>query len=184
MTRGYRFEGHAIVSADDRIADAAGSMPDTLRHPVDQVRFQAALDRAALIVLGHRSHDAAPNPRHRLRMVMTSAVADLERADDAWWWNPAGLSLEEALRAVVPAGGTLAIPGGRGAFDFFLGVGFDAFHLSRRSGVHLPGGVPVFSGCGDGVTAENVLARAGLARGTAESLGEDVTLTIWKRSPR
>ncbi len=184
MTARYRFEGHAIVSADDMIANAAGDMPEVLHHPEDQKLFQAALDRAALIVLGRRSHEAAPNPHHRLRMVMTSGVADLDRTDEAWWWNPEGIGLEQALAEVVPGGGTIAIPGGQGAFDYFLRSGFDAFHLSRRAGARLPGGVPLFSQCRDGVTADDALADVGLVSDRPESLGSDVSLTIWRRASR
>ena len=184
MKPAYHFVGHAIISADDKIADAAGDMPDELRHPADQDRFQAALDQAALIVLGRRSHEAAPNPRRRLRLVMTRSVDALEERADAWWWNPAGTSLEEALATVAPNGGTIAIPGGRGAFDFFLGVRFDAFHLTHHAGVRLPGGVPIFSQCSEGKTADTVLADAGLTAGYPESLGSGVSLTVWQRPKR
>ena len=177
----YRFEGHAIVSAEGMIADAAGNMPDSLCHPIDQIRFQAALDRAALIVLGRRSHEAAPNRRQRPRMVMTRSVTGLERGDDAWWWNPEGVTLEEALEAVAPEGGTIAIPGGRGAFDYFLGIGFDAFHLTRNAAVTLPGGLPLFSACREGVVAEDVLAGAGLAPRERKRFDDNASLTIWRR---
>ena len=45
---GYSIEGHAIVSADDRIAGADGLTPPSLNNPADWARFQAALDDAVL----------------------------------------------------------------------------------------------------------------------------------------
>ena len=63
-----RFVGHAIVTADGRIADAAGHMPPALRNPADQLRFEAALDAAALVVMGRLGHRRHPN-RGRRRLV-------------------------------------------------------------------------------------------------------------------
>ena len=51
----HRLIGHAIVSDDDRIADAAGSFPDALRNRSDWTHFQAQLDRADLVLLGRAS---------------------------------------------------------------------------------------------------------------------------------
>ena len=48
--------GHAVVSADGRIADRHRQMPAILRNDKDWLRFQAALDRAALVVLGRLGH--------------------------------------------------------------------------------------------------------------------------------
>jgi len=52
MTPHWPIVGFAIVSADDRIADAGGAMPDALRNEADWQRFQAELDASALTVLG------------------------------------------------------------------------------------------------------------------------------------
>ncbi len=182
----FSIEGHAIVSVDDMIADASGAMPPALRHPADWVRFQAALDEAALVVLGRRSHETTPNPKGRNRLVMSRSVAGLEQRVDGWWWNPEGVLLQDALDAAAPEGGLVAVPGGRGVFDFFLGAGFDAFHLARNAGVMLPGGVPVFGACADGLSAEAVLSGHGLRAGEAEVLDADagVTLTVWRRGRR
>ncbi len=182
----YRFEAHAIVSADDKIADASGAMPPSLRHPADWARFQAALDEAAVIVLGRRSHEATPNPNGRTRLVMSRQVAGLERREDGWWWNPAGAPLQEALAAAAPRGGLVAIPGGREVFDYFLDVGLDAFHLSRVAGLNLPGGVPLFSVCDDGLSAEAVLDAAGLRPREHEAFDAEagVSVTVWRKSGR
>jgi len=179
----YRFEGHAIVSADDRITDASGQMPKELCHPVDQVRFQTALDESALIVLGRRSHEAVPNRRRRNRLVMSRGVDDLTNRRDGWWWNPTGMPLEDVLRHTAPDGGVVAIVGGRDVFDYFLSVGFDAFHLTTNARVNLSGGTAVFSQCDDRISVNRVLRGGGLRPGKIEFLDMDkeVSLTVWRR---
>ncbi|MGD9738563.1 MAG: hypothetical protein AB7O56_05930 [Bauldia sp.] len=182
MLGNYHFEGHALVSADDRIADAGGVKPAALNHPADWARFQGELGKAAVIVIGRKSHAADPGRRGRRRIVMSSGARGIERRDDAWWWNPAEASLEEALVTVAPAGGLVAIPGGMAVFDYFLGVGYDAFHLARLPGIALPGGVPVFSECADGPSSETVLGNAGLRPAEVEDLDPAVglTVTVWR----
>lgn len=183
MSASYRFHGHAIVSADDHIADASGTMPKALRHPADWRRFQHALDEATLVVLGRRSHEASPNLRHRRRLIVSSTVAGLELRTDGWWWNPAGAALALALRSAAPEGGVVAIPGGRRVFDFFLAIGFDAFDLARAGGLRLPSGIPIFSACAQGRSAEELLFGGGLQRQSTEVLDEkeDVSVALWRR---
>jgi hypothetical protein len=179
----YHVEGHAIVSADDRIAAADGLTPATLRHPADWRRFQTALDAAALIVLGRLSHEANPNRHARPRLVVSSSANAIEQRPDAWWWNPARVSATEAFAAAAPAGGSIAVPGGHLVFDLFLKHGFDAFHLSRVALVRLPDGVPVFSAVADDMTADAVLASHGMTAEPSETLDRAaaVTLTVWRR---
>jgi hypothetical protein len=182
--RRYSFEGHAIVSADDRIADADGAKPARLNNPADWARFQAELDKAVLILIGRKSHDAdPPAARQRNRMIVSSGAAGgLERRADGWWWDPGTVSLEQALAQAAPEGGIVAIPGGQRVFDDFLGIGYDAFHLARNPNVTLAGGVGVFSACERGVSAEDVLAGAGLVPAEYEVLdaAANVTVTVWR----
>ena len=179
----YAVHGHAIVSDDDRIADAGGSTPPELRNEADWARFQAALDRAAVTVLGRLGHEANPNARNRNRLVLSSSAAGIERHDGAWWWNPARASFAAALEKAAPSGGVVAVPGGRRVFDLFLDIGFDEFHLARATGVLLPDGVPVFSAVRTGHSAEAILAARGLRRGAPETLdaAAAVTMTVWSR---
>ncbi len=183
MIAGYRIEGHAIVSADDRIADRDGNTPAGLRNEADWLSFQAALDAAAVTVLGRRSHDANPNDRGRNRLVVSSSSPGIERRGDAWWWNPGRAALADALAEAAPGGGMVAVPGGRLIFDLFRAVGFDAFHLARCEAVTIPGGIPLFSAVGDGVTAEAVLAGDGLIPGAREILdpAAGVSIVTWRR---
>ena len=170
--------GHAIVSADGMIADRTHRTPPALRNDADWRRFQAALDHAALVVLGRIGHEAHPNPG-RKRVVVTSRVAWLERdpADaDAMLWNPKGISFSRVLAGLGVADGTIAVTGGTRVFDLFLPL-FDAFELAEVAGVTIPDGVPCFS---DGPPAK-ILAGAGMRAGETEELDRGVTLTVWRR---
>jgi len=183
MIGNFRLEGHALVSVDDRIADAAGRKPLELNHPLDWARFQGELGKAAVIVLGRKSHESDPGRSGGRRLVVSSGARGIERRADAWWWNPAEVELVEALAAVAPAGGLVAIPGGMRVFDMFLSVGYDAFHLARLPALAIPQGIPVFSACDQGDTAEGVLAEAGLVLAETEVLDPAVGLIVevWRR---
>jgi hypothetical protein len=176
--------GYAIVSCDDRIADASGATPEALRREADWAYFQAELDRAALTVLGRLGHAANPNPKARLRVVVSSSVHGLVRRLDGWWWNPAGVPWPEAVAKVLPGGGRVAVPGGQRVFDLFLALGYDVFHLTRAEDAWIGEGVALFSACREGESAEAVLARHGLAPGERRIIDErgPVSLTQWRPS--
>jgi len=168
-------EGHAIVSAEGMIADAAGEYPAALRNDADWGLYQAALDRAAVVVVGRRGHERFPNPGRR-RLVLTRGVARL--ADDprdrrATLWNPAGVGLREALGEIGVADGIVAITG---VFAHFVGD-YDRFALSESHRLLIPGGTPCFAGGHPRV----VLADAGLAPATVDLIDADamVTTTMW-----
>lgn len=167
--------GHAIVSADGRIADRDHQMPPELRSDADWKRFQAALDAAALVVLGRLGHEVHPNPgRHRL--VVTSRVDRLDRIDDlVTLWNPAGIDFTEVTRELRVADGTVAVTGGQRVFDLFLRR-FTQFDLVIVDRVLLPDGVPCFStGWPD-----DVLAGAGMKVTSIETLEPGVRLQVWR----
>jgi hypothetical protein len=176
--------GYAIVSDNDRIADASGQTPAVLRNDADWAYFQAELNKSALTVLGRLGHEAHPNPRGRLRMILSSSSSGLERRADGWWWNPEKLPWDQAIQTVLPDGGRVAVPGGRQVFDLFLRIGYGAFHLTRAEGTFVAGGVPVFSGCNGGRSAEDVLSESGLRLDIRRILDPalPVTLTIWRSS--
>ncbi len=174
--------GYAIVSDDDRIAGADGLVPPALRNEKDWTYYQNALAHSDLIVFGHRSHRFEPNERGDRRLVVWSAPTGLLQRDDAWWWNPSVMSWKDVAQQLLPQGGRVAAPGGQGVFDLFLEIGYDAFHLSRAHGVELPGGRAIFSACDTGLSAEAVLAKAGLH--VSETIALDpahgVETTIWR----
>lgn len=184
MPGAHRLHGYAIVSDDDRIADSAGRFPDALRNDADWAYFQAALDRSDFTLLGRRSHEASPNLKRRRRMIMSRSVAAIEERPDGVWWNPTGIGLQDALSWVLPAGGDIALPGGRDVFDIVGAARFDTFHLARADGRVLPGGRGLFSACEAGVAAETILAQGGLMPDPALWLDEParVSLVVWRRA--
>jgi len=177
--------GYAIVSDDDRIADAHDLTPPSLRNEKDWELYQRALALAGLVVFARRSHELEPNVHGTSRLVLSREPAGLERRTDAWWWNPLGAPWDDVATRLLPAGGAVAVGGGQAAFDLFLTIGFDGFHLSRAHGVVLPGGRPVFSACAKGVSAAAVLERHGLSLTTTLPLDPDhgVDMTVWRRAP-
>jgi hypothetical protein len=181
---GIEVHGYAIVSDDDRIADASGETPAALRNEADWTYFQSELDRASLTVLGRFGHELNPNLRRRPRMILSGSVEGLVRREDGWWWNPASMPWEDAIRTVLPDGGTVAVPGGRRVFDLFLAIGYDAFHLTRAEGVRVPDGIALFSACERGETAEAVLRGRGLRPGTRQVVDPagPVSLVVWRRA--
>jgi hypothetical protein len=180
--RPVKIAGYAIVSDDDRIAGQDGLIPPSLRNERDWEYYQGALARSDLIVFGRRSHEAEPNPRGDLRLVVSREAEGLERRADAWWWNPVRLGWMEVAKRLLPLGGDVAAPGGQIVFDLFLEIGFDEFHLSRAHGVALPGGRAIFSACDAGLSAENVLAGAGLRLSERIALDPQrgVEMNVWR----
>lgn len=174
--------GYAIVSDNDCIADALGHTPEVVRNEADWAYFQAELNKSAATVLGRLGHEANANPRGRLRMILSTSSSGLERRTDGWWWDPGKLPWEEAIRIVLPEGGRVAVPGGRQVFDLFLRIGYDAFHLTRAEGTHVPDGVPVFSECRAGRSAETILSERGLRPGEPRVLDPAgrIALAIWQ----
>ncbi len=176
----WTITGHAIVGDDDMIADAQGRMPPALRNDADWRLFQHQLDRSACVVLGRLGHEAHPNPG-RLRIIVSQrAESGLARRADGWWWDPARVAWAEVRTAVVPSGGRVAVPGGQGVFALFLGIGYDAFQLTRARGVRIPHGRTLFPGDG---TAEDQLAAAGLEPGPTQGVdpAANVWTTLWAR---
>jgi hypothetical protein len=154
--------GYAIVSDDHMIADASEQVPPSLRNEKDWESYQAAQARSAFVVFARVSHGFEPNTRGDPRLVLSRSAKGLEKRDDAWWWNPAETPWREVLGRLLPDGGEVAVCGGQSAFDLFLPIGYDVFHLARARGVTLPGGRKVFSQCNAGLSAEAVLGKFGL----------------------
>jgi len=177
---GYEVEGHAIVSADGMIADADGLMPAPLRNDADWTIFQTALDRASVVVVGRLGHRRHPNPGRR-RLVFTGAVAGIEAdpADPlAILFNPAGATLEDALRFGDIRPGVIAVTGGTRVFDHFLGL-YDRFALAEVEGFVLPGGTPCFAQS----HPRTALAASGLEPAERRDIDPPnaVRLTFWRR---
>jgi dihydrofolate reductase len=179
-----RIEGYVIVSADGMLANAQGVMPDHLRFEGDKQFFNAALDRADLIVHGRHSFEGQPNSPRRKRIVLTrtiGGVAPDPSNPKASLWNPAGASFEAACDRAGVDHGTVAIIGGPDVFGMFLDR-YDIFWLSQAPRVRIPDG----EGCFPGVPArspQQILAAHGLKAGNARILdaANDVSVTPWQR---
>jgi hypothetical protein len=175
--------GYAIVSDDDKIADADGLIPPSLRNEQDWELYQREQEVANLVVFARRSHELEPNIHKTPRLVVSREAAGLEQRPDGWWWDPRRTTWEEVAARLLPTGGRVAVGGGQVVFDLFLMIGFDGFHLSRAHGVKLPGGRSVFSACDKGVPAATVLEQHGLSLSKTIPLdpAHGVEMTIWRR---
>jgi hypothetical protein len=181
-----RIEGYAIVSDDGMLADAAGVMPSSLVVEADQKFLSEGLDRADIIVHGRHSHENQPQSPTRRRLIASRSVDTLGPTSDypnAVLWNPAGLSLEQALQELDLEGGIVAVLGATEIFGLFL-PRYDAFYLSRAKGVTLPGGRPVFPDVPKR-SPEDILSASGLVGGPAQTLdpARGATLVAWERAP-
>ena len=87
--RPIEIHGYAIVSDDDKIADANGEIPLSMRNDKDWEQYQAALAASDLVVFARVSHENEPNTRGDPRVVVSRDAKGLEQRPDAWWWNPA-----------------------------------------------------------------------------------------------
>lgn len=168
------------------LADAERHIPESLKVKADQAFFHQRLAAAAAVVHGRHSAEGGPFEAGRPRLIVTRTVASLARdpaRQRAVLWNPAGASLEEAWTDLAPPDGTLAVIGGPEVYGLFLGIGYDAFHLTRVPDVRLPGGRPVFPEIGPDRSPEDVLADHGLKPGPRRVLDAalGVSLVTWER---
>jgi hypothetical protein len=175
-----RIEGYVIVSAEGMLADARHVMPDSLKFKGDAAFFNAALDRADLIVHGRNSHEGQPNSPRRKRIVLTRTIERLAGDPDnpnATLWNPAGVPFE----AAGVSSGTIAIIGGPIVFGMFMDR-YDTFYLSQAPQVHLPDGEACFPGVPER-TPQEVLAAHGMKSGEPEMLDPEfgVSVIAWRR---
>ena len=171
-------EGHAIVSVDGMIADAAGEIPPALHNEADWAQYMRALDAASIVVTGRRGHERFPNPGWR-RLVLTRSVQRIAPDPNdprATFWNPADLPLAEVVAELGVADGVVAITG---VFGMFV-ASYDSFLLSESHRLVLPGGTPCF-GFGH---PRDVLTHAGLAPVRTDVIDPAamVTTTLWRRA--
>lgn len=176
--------GFAIVSADGMLADASGTMPESMKFEADQQFFSNGLDGVDLIVHGRNSYEDQSNSPRRKRLIATRQIESLApdaTNPNATLWNPANVSLDAACaRAGVPSG-TVASIGGTDIFDMFLDR-YDCFWLSQAPGVQLPGGVPVFHNV-PAKSPQQILRAHGLRPGAERVLdaAHDVRVVEWRR---
>ena len=177
-------EGYVIVSAEGMLAGADHVMPDQLKFEGDKQFFNAALDRADLIVHGRHSYEDQPNSPQRNRIIVTRTIGALAPDPSnpkATLWNPAGAPFEAARDQSGVRAGMIAIIGGPDIFGMFLDR-YDTFWLSQAPQVHLPGGEACFPGVPQ-KTPQEILAAHGLRAGEAQILdrAHGVSVTPWRR---
>jgi dihydrofolate reductase len=156
-----------------------------LKFEGDKQFFNAALDRADLIVHGRHSYEDQPNSPQRKRIILTRRIAAIvpdPSNPKATLWNPAGASFEAACDFAGVRSGTVAIIGGPDVFAMFMDR-YDTFWLSRAPRVRLPGGEPCFPGV-PAQSPEQILAAHGLKAGETRILdsANDVSVTPWRRA--
>jgi hypothetical protein len=175
--------GYAILSRNDCIADARGHLPAALMNDADWRYFQDELDLADLVIVGRASHEAAPNSKMRNRLILSRRVDGLQQLADGWWWNPDAVAWPAVIERLDLVGRRLAVPGGQAVFDYFLAIGFAAFHLSRALDVVVDNGRKVFGSGNQGISAEAALLGAGLEPRQPVVIDADaqVTLKIFER---
>jgi dihydrofolate reductase len=179
-------EGYAIVSADGMLADANRHIPPGLVVEADQAFFHGRLEQAALVVHGRHSHEGGPRAAGRHRLVVTSRIAALApnpAYPKSLLWNPKGASLQQAWTEIGAPSGICGVIGGPAVYELFLGIGYDAFHLTRAPHVRLPGGRPVCPEIGPTHTPEDVLASHGLKPGPPRMMdpAAEVSIVAWER---
>jgi dihydrofolate reductase len=179
-----RIEGYAIVSEDGMLADSAGIMPPSLKIEGDQRFFERGLDGVDVVVHGRHSHEQQPHSHRRRRLILTQRIKALEKDSDdekTLFWNPAGASFDDALRALGTPDAIVGIIGGTDVFGLFLDR-YDVFYLSRAANVRLPGGRPVFPEVPK-KTPATVLREHGLSPGKPAVLDAAgcATLVSWRR---
>jgi len=178
-----RIEGYAVVSEDGMLADAQGIMPDSLKVEADQRFFERKLDEVDVVVHGRHSQEHDRNSQRRRRIIVTRRVPALASDPSnprAFFWNPAGATLEHALSMFRISSSSIGVLGGADVFEIFLGR-FDVFYLSEVFGIRLPGGRPIFRGVPPN-TPEEVLALHGMSFLRNEVIVDGLTITSWHGS--
>ena len=178
-----KIEGYAVICDNDCIADSDGHMPESLKSEAEWAYFQAGLDAAEIIVLGRKSHEVTPNPKERLRLVLTSSVDHPQwEGEHTVLWNPSEASLELALAMFDLKVETLAITGGQLVFDHFLQRegGYTCFHLSRMQDVYLHGGIKLFTALSEpSNTPEGYLKAKGYGPSDWQALDDKASVVRW-----
>ncbi|MBV9553158.1 MAG: dihydrofolate reductase [Alphaproteobacteria bacterium] len=177
--------GYAIVSADGMIADADGRMPPGLIHDADQVFYRTSLAAARVVLHGRNSGEGGPEAARRTRVIVTrkvDALVMLRTEPAILLWNPVAAPFAAVVKTLGLRDGVVAVVGGTDVFELFLGLGYDAFYLTRAAAVMLPGGRPVFRRV-PAIAPERLLAKAGLKRRRERELAPDLTLSVWEPEP-
>ncbi len=185
-TKRPRIEGYAIISKEGMIARSDGSFPEEIKIAADHEFYQASLDRAAAVANGRHSAEGGPKEKQRRRIILTrriNGVVPDPKNQKALLWNPGSAPFDEVWQRLGIADGILAVVGGTDVFGLFLGIGYDAFFLSRTD-ASIPRGRPVFPGVGNGVTPEEVMKKYGLVLRDSRVLDPETNTRVEEWGPK
>jgi dihydrofolate reductase len=186
MSKRPRIEGYAIISREGMIALSDGSFPEQLKIPADQRFYHGSVDRASAVANGRHSAEGGPKEHLRKRLRITRRVQRIvndPNNSNVVLWNPGTASFPEAWDKLGIDGGTLAVVGGTDVFALFLAIGYDAFYLSRASGVSVRHGRPVFPGVGNDVVPEEPLRQQGFVLRSKKVLDPDTDTVLEEWAP-
>ena len=188
MPKRPRIEGYAVISKEGMIAASDGSFPEAIKIPADHEFYQASVDRASAVVNGAHSAEGGPKEAERKRLRLTRRATQLipdPKNPNAILWNPAMALFDEAWhRLGIGEGGTLAVVGGTDVFGLFLGIGYDAFYLTKTEG-SVPRGRPVFPGVGkNGVTPAEVMSKYDLVLKSSRVLDAATNTIVEEWGPK
>ena len=157
-----RIEGYAVISQEGMIATSDGLFPEEIKNPADHAFYMDAVARASAVANGAHSAEGGPNEKDRKRLRLTRKVTRLmpdPKNANVTLWNPATAPFDEAWAHLRIDGGSLAVVGGTDVFGLFLGIGYDAFFLTRTEG-SVPHGRPVFPGvAAAGMTPAEIMGK-------------------------
>jgi dihydrofolate reductase len=157
-----RIKGYAVISKEGMIATSDGLFPEEIKVPADHTFYMDAVARASAVANGAHSAEGGPHEKDRRRLRLTRRITKLmpdPRNTNVLLWNPATAPFDEAWAHLRIDGGSLAVVGGTDVFGLFLGIGYDAFFLSRTQ-ASVPRGRPVFPGVGkDGTTPADIMGH-------------------------
>jgi dihydrofolate reductase len=181
-----RIEGYAVISKEGMIAKSDGSFPEEIKIPADHGFYMAALDNASAVANGRHSAEGGPKEKARRRIVLTRRVNGVSpdpKNPNALLWNPGSAPFDEAWQRLGIADGILAVVGGTDVFGLFLGVGYDAFFLTRTD-ASIPRGRPVFPGVGKGVGPEDIMKKYGLVLRDTRTLDAATNTRVEEWGPK
>ena len=179
----WELHGYAMTCRNDCIANSAGEVPDALQEAMGTKTYQKELDACTAVLMGHRAHDALPNKKGRVRATLTRSVETLEHKEGGWWWNPAGMTLDNMLRMVASSGGRIAVNGGQETLRYFMQNDLKVLHVCRAESIAIQDGLKILAGCDRKTIVDDVLRDAGwaLTERRLIDLKAPISMSSWRR---
>ena len=179
----WELQGYAMTCRNDCIATSSGELPEALLSAIQGKHFQAELNACAAVIMGRRAHEAIPNPKNRVRTILSRSVTALEHKAGGWWWNPETMTLDNMLQLVAPSGGRVAVLGGQTALEHFLDENLPILNVCRAESIAIQDGLKLLAGCDRKTTVDMVLQAEGmqLVERKLIDLKAPISLSVWRR---